>query len=104
MVNRIELSGDLRAKGPLRSTPAGVPVVEFVVGHVSEQEEAGMLRRVECEMNCVSMGAVAGLIGAAAPGARLAVVGFVTARSLKNRKPVLHVKSIEFQEGIENGI
>jgi primosomal replication protein N len=104
MVNRIELSGDLRAKGPLRSTPAGVPVVEFVVGHISEQEEAGTLRRVECEMNCVSMGAVAGLIGAAAPGTGLAVVGFVAAKSLKNRTPVLHVKSIEFQEGIENGI
>jgi len=55
-------------------------------------------------MNCVSMGAFAGLIGAAAPGTGLAVVGFVAARSLKNRTPVLHVKSIEFLEGIENGI
>ena len=98
------MAGELRAKGPLRSTPAGVPVVEFVVGHVSGQEEAGMLRRVECEMNCVSMGAVAGLVGAAALGTGLTVVGFLAAKSLKNRTPVLHVKSIEFQEGIENGI
>jgi primosomal replication protein N len=103
-VNRIELSGELRAKGPLRSTPAGVPVVEFVVGHVSGQEEAGMSRKVECEMNCVSIGAVAGLVGAAALGTGLVVTGFVAARSLKSRAPVLHVKSIEFLEGIENGI
>jgi primosomal replication protein N len=102
-VNRIEFSGELRAKGPLRSTPAGVPVVEFVIGHTSEQEEAGMPRRVECEMNCVAMGSGAGLLGAATLGARLAVTGFLAARSLKNRTPVLHVNSIEFQEGNENG-
>lgn len=63
-----------------------------------------MSRKVECEMNCVSMGVVAGLVGAAALGAGLVVTGFVAAKSLKNRTPVLHVKSIEFQEGIENGI
>jgi len=63
-----------------------------------------MSRKVECEMNCVSMGTVAGLIGAAVLGTRMVVTGFVAARSLKNRTPVLHVKRIEFQEGIGNGI
>jgi primosomal replication protein N len=102
-VNRIELAGELRAKGPLRSTPAGVPIVEFIIGHASEQEEAGMPRRIECEMNCVAMGTGAGLLGAAMLGTRLAITGFLAAKSLKNRTPVLHVKSIEFQEGNENG-
>ncbi len=61
------------------------------------------MRRVECEMNCVAMGPVASLIDLAALGAKLAVTGFVAAKSLKNRTPVLHVKNIEFQEGNENG-
>jgi primosomal replication protein N len=103
-VNRIEFSGDLLAKSVLRYTPSGVPVVEFTLGHLSEQEEAGAKRRVECELQGVSMGTAAGLIEAASLGTRLTVIGFIAAKSLKNRTPVLHVQSIEFQEGIENGI
>jgi primosomal replication protein N len=62
------------------------------------------MRRVECDMSCVALGTVAGMVGSAALGARLTVTGFLAAKSLKNRTPVLHVKSIEFQEGNENGI
>jgi primosomal replication protein N len=102
-MNRTAFSGALRSKGPLRSTPAGVPVVEFVVGHESEQDEAGAKRRVECEINCVAIGATAGLVNAAPLGGGLAMSGFLAARSLKNRTLVLHVQNIEFQEGIENG-
>lgn len=87
----------------MRSTPAGVPVIEFIAGHLSEQDEAGIKRRVECEINCVAMGATAGLVDAAPLGSGLAMSGFLAARSLKNRTLVLHVKNIEFQEGNENG-
>jgi primosomal replication protein N len=102
-MNRIEFSGTLRSRGPLRSTPAGTPVIEFSVEHVSEQDEAGMKRRVECEINCVSMGTTAGLMNAAPLGSGLTLGGFLAARSLKNRTLVLHVNHIEFQEGNENG-
>jgi primosomal replication protein N len=102
-MNRIELSGVLKSRGPLRSTPAGVPAIEFIIGHLSEQEEAGMKRRVECEINCVSLGATAGLVNVALLGSGLALSGFLAARSLKNRTLILHVNNIEFQEGIENG-
>lgn len=61
------------------------------------------MRRVECDMNCVALGSVAGMVGSAGLGAELTVIGFLAAKSLKNRTPVLHVKSIEFQEGNENG-
>jgi primosomal replication protein N len=88
----------------LRHTPAGVPVIEFSLGHVSEQVEAGAQRRVECEINAVVLGSTAHLLVDAALGSRLRATGFLAARSLKNRNAVLHVNEIEFQEGTGNGI
>ena len=103
MANRISFSGQLRSRGVLRSTPAGVPVIEFALEHRSEQIEAGIQRGVECEMNCVVLGPLANLLNVAHLGAEVVVEGFLAARSLKNRTPVLHVTKIEYQEGQENG-
>jgi primosomal replication protein N len=103
-VNRIELSGRLRARESQRYTPAGIPVIEFRLEHQSEQEEAGVRRRVSCEIACVVLGGQAGLLATSNMGDTLLVRGFLAARSLKNQTPVLHVKEIEFQEGSENGI
>lgn len=61
------------------------------------------MRQVECEVACVALGVSAGLLAAASLGDRLTITGFLAAKSLKSRSPVLHVKEIEFQEGNENG-
>jgi primosomal replication protein N len=74
------------------------------LGHRSDQDEAGIRRRVECEIKCIALGALAGTLNVAALGACMTVEGFLAATSLKNQMPVLHVKSIEFQEGTENGL
>jgi primosomal replication protein N len=87
----------------LRYTPAGVPAIEFRLGHESEQIEAEKPRRVECEMACIALGSKALLLKDAAPGAGLELTGFLAAKSVKSRSPVLHVTNIEFLEGNENG-
>lgn len=84
----------------MRYTPAGVPAIEFRIAHGSEQVEAAMPRRVECEIACVALGATALLLQEATPGTELAVNGFLAARSLKQKTPVLHVTNIEFAENI----
>jgi primosomal replication protein N len=104
VVNRVELSGRLLARGTLRHTPAGIPVIEFRLGHESEQEEAGLKRRVNCEVACVLVGVTAGLLATARLGEALTVRGFLAAKSMKIQAPVLHVNEIEFQEGHEDGI
>lgn len=89
-------------RGALRYTPAGIPAIEFRLLHQSEQLEAEVLRKVECEMPCIALGPMANLIAALKPGNGLDVVcvsGFLTARSLKIKSPVLHVTTIEFIEG-----
>jgi len=85
-------------RGQLRYTPAGVPVIEFRVGHVSEQQEAGNPRRVECDMPCVAVGPPALMLKTADPGMALEIEGFLAARSLKQKSVVLHVTHIEFTE------
>lgn len=84
----------------LRYTPAGVPVIEFRVVHASEQSEAGTSRNVECELACVALGPTALLLKEASPGTAFTVSGFLAAKSLKQKMPVLHVTMIEFAEMI----
>lgn len=98
--NRTELAGLLVERGSLRYTPTGVPVVEFRIVHGSEQVEAELPRRVECELACVALGNMALLLKDAAPGTALTTSGFLAARSLKQKTPVLHVTSVEFTESI----
>jgi primosomal replication protein N len=102
--NAVELTGQLLERGALRHTPAGIAVLEFRLQHVSDQEEAGSKRRIECEMPCVAVGQPALLLADAKPGTALRTNGFMAAKSLKNRNPVLHVNKIEFLEGNNHGV
>jgi primosomal replication protein N len=98
------LTGCLFERGALRHTPAGVPVVEFMLEHHSTQIEADVARKVDCVMDCVVMGPLAQLLTGARLGGALRATGFLAARGLKRKTPVLHVNTIEFLEGNENGI
>jgi len=99
LLNRVELAGVLIERKALRFTPAGVPVTECLIGHQSEQIEAGSQRRVECEVQAIALGETARWLQAASPGTRLQLSGFLAARSRHSRQPRLHVTKIEFVEG-----
>jgi primosomal replication protein N len=101
--NLTRLSGRLLERGVLRYTPAGIPAIDFRLGHESEQVEAGAPRKVECEMSCVALGSIATQLAQCGSGSQIDVSGFLAARSLKNRASVLHVQRIEFVEGNQNG-
>ncbi len=87
----------------MRYTPAGIPVAEGRVSHASELEEAGKLRQVNCEMSVIALGPSAQWLQAAPLGQDILIKGFLAARSRNSHSPVLHVNSIEFLEGNENG-
>jgi primosomal replication protein N len=97
--NRLVIAGKLLERSGLRYTPAGVPALEFRFGHESEQIEAEKPRRVECEIACIALGSAALLLKDAAPGDAMELQGFLAAKSVKSRSPVLHVTNIEFIEG-----
>jgi len=88
----------------MRYTPAGIPALNFRIAHASEQIEAGVQRSVACEMPALALGQTALLLAGAKPGDGLRLTGFIAAKSLKSRTPVLHVNEIEFLEGMDHGI
>ncbi len=98
------LTGKLLELAALRYTPAGIPALNFRIAHASEQIEAATKRAVECEMSALALGQTALLLAGAKPGDQLRLTGFLAAKSLKSRTPVLHVNEIEFLEGINHGI
>jgi len=102
-LNCIELSGKLVARKALRHTPTGVPVSEGMLQHASAQIENDTERLVEVEIAVLALGEPARWLQAAPLGGAVSVTGFLAARSRNSKTPVLHVNTIEFLEGNENG-
>lgn len=61
--------------------------------------EAGFARDVSVELQAVAVGDLAGVLAAASPGVCVKVTGFLAAKSLRSRAPVVHLNTIEFLEG-----
>ncbi|MDQ7988382.1 MAG: primosomal replication protein N [Candidatus Dactylopiibacterium sp.] len=97
--NTVRLCGVIVAREALRWTPARVPVLEMRIEHQSRQMEAGAEREVFCELKVRAIGPAAQQIEVVALGSRLAMEGFLAARSARNRAPVLHIRTFELLEG-----
>jgi len=94
--NRVWITGVLAERQPLRYTPAGIPVTELVIQHQSEQVEAGVSRKIECEVRAVALGLIAEKLSKVGTETRLSAAGFLAAKSLKRRQDlVLHIEEFE---------
>ena len=93
--NQVVLTGKLIERNELRHTPAGVPALNFRIGHVSEQVEAGRSRSVSLDIEGVALGEVAQNLSKAAQEAEYRFEGFLAMRSKLSRQPVLHVSRFE---------
>lgn len=78
---------------PIRYTPAGIPLLSFVLQHASEQIEAGLKRKVECEVNAVALGEIAKQ--SIQLGSNIKAKGFLAKRSAKSTQLVFHIQNIE---------
>jgi primosomal replication protein N len=96
------LSGRLLELGALRYTPAGVAAVEFRLAHDSEQHEAGGQRKIQAEIGAIAFETQAKLLTGRPLGSAVKVQGFLSAKSKRSKKLVLHVTQIEFIEGEQN--
>jgi len=93
--NTVRLSGVLAAVEPLRHTPAGLPVVEFILSHASEQTEAGQKRQTGFEMAAKATGELAARIAGMQQGSEVDVQGFLNRKHRMSRQIVLHVTNME---------
>ena len=89
--NAVQITGNLSTREALRWTPGKVAVLDFRIEHSSRQMEAGIERDVSCEVVVRAIGPVAQQIEMVALGSAMRIDGFLSARSVRNRLPVLHV-------------
>jgi primosomal replication protein N len=92
-LNKLAISGQVTQVDDLRYTPAGVPLLRFVMSHVSEDVEAGLKRKVECEIKAVAIGDLANM--GIKQGTKLNALGFLAKQSAKSTQLVLHIKKLE---------
>jgi primosomal replication protein N len=91
------LSGVVIGLEPIRYTPAGIPLLRFVLQHGSEQMEAGLKRKVECEVSAVVLGNLTGDFAKSniQVGDSIKAKGFLAKRSAKSTQLVLHIEKLE---------
>jgi primosomal replication protein N len=94
-LNNLTLSGVVISLEPIRYTPAGIPLLSFVLQHVSEQTEAGLKRKVECEVNAVALGDIAKQN--IQLGSNIKAKGFLAKRSAKSTQLVLHIQQLHIE-------
>jgi len=92
-LNKLVIQAEVVKIEPLRYTPAGIPLLSVVLRHVSEQIEAGMKRKVECEVNAVVLGDLA--LKGLKQGVQILAQGFLAKRSLKSTQLVMHINDIK---------
>jgi small subunit ribosomal protein S18 len=64
-----------------------VPVLNFRVAHASEQIEAGLPRKVECELQAVALGQTALVLQGSKPGDGVRLTGFLAAKGTRRVSP-----------------
>jgi primosomal replication protein N len=96
-LNSLALSGVVVGLEAIRYTPAGIPLLSFVLQHTSEQTEAGLRRKVECEVNAVALGNIATELANSniQLGSNVRAKGFLAKRSAKSTQLVFHIEKLE---------
>jgi len=96
-VNRFDLAAVIIECQPMRYTPVGLPVLELVLQHDSEQIEAGMARKVSCTLDAVALGDLAVSLQHAGAGSVLQARGFLAATRKGSMKVKFHLQQARVQ-------
>ena len=79
---------------PIRYTPAGIPALNLILKHSSEQIEADLKRTINCELSAKIMGNDE-LIPLKI-GDRIKTKGFIGNKSVKSNQLIFHINFIEY--------
>jgi len=94
-VNRLEVEGQILERSPLRYTPSGIVVLEFIVSHESEVTEAGHPRRIAFALPVVAMGDLVQMAGAIGLGSTVRIQGFLAPVRKDSPRFRLHAQRIQ---------
>ncbi len=95
VANAFELTATLIERDVMRYTPAGLPLVDCVLHHVSQQTEAGVLREVEVDAPAVAFEGIARRLAGCRLDATYRFRGFLANRSRKSKRTVFHITDFE---------
>ncbi len=79
----------------MRYTPSGMPLIDCVLHHVSEIDEAGQLRQVQLEAPALAFESVAQRLAGSRLDETYRFTGFVANRSRKSKRTVFHITAFE---------
>ena len=94
-MNRLEVEGQVLEQSPVRYTPAGVPVLEFLLSHESEISEAGVPRRIAFSLQILVMGDLVQMAGTIGLGTMVRIQGFIAPVRKDSPKFRLHAQRIQ---------
>ena len=94
-MNRLDITGQVLEVSPVRYTPAGVAVLEFLIINESEALEAGQSRKVIVQLPVVAMGDLVQMAGKLQLGMNLATQGFLAPMRKDSPKLRLHAQLIK---------
>ena len=93
--NRFDARRHARERGDLRYTPAGIPAIDCTLHHESVQAEAGVQRKVECEVFGVAFADVARKLAGMPVGGEIRCEGFLARRYRTGITVALHITHID---------
>ncbi len=95
--NRCIIDGELIELETLRYTPAGVPRMALKLKHASLQQEAGMARKVECDIPAIALDKAALAVSKMQQGQQVRAEGFLAQRSMRSTQLILHIDNINLR-------
>ena len=93
LCNETKLSGKIAKVYPVKHTLHGVPVISFVLEHLSRQIECGASREVKCRVYCVWLDGKE-YLNIELLEQYISVTGFLSQNS--KSQLVLHITQLEF--------
>jgi primosomal replication protein N len=94
-LNHFILTAALVAREALRYTPAGVPVIECLLEHSGEVQEAGHARLIKMSLEAMAIGTVHQKLDQMELGRLARFEGFLAHKSLRSQRLVFHITHIE---------
>ncbi|NVD98503.1 MULTISPECIES: primosomal replication protein N [unclassified Massilia] len=90
-MNQTQFVALIAEREMLRYTPAGLPIVNAVLQHRSQQMEAGIARLTEFEIAAVAAGEISNRFSQAALGGMYEFRGFLAKKSRNSKSLVFHI-------------
>ena len=94
-MNRLDVQGQVTELSPVRYTPAGIPVLEFLISHESEVTEAGQPRQLAFVLPVLAMGDLVQMAGTISLGTTVRIQGFIAPVRKDSPKFRLHAQRIQ---------